>query len=216
MAALTLQSSGAGSIVLNLPKELTRGCLILPNTGFYFSGQFSRLVCNTPSTGQRFFLVLKLLIQFAWGYYFLRNFQKHLKFNCSHSLVRESLGEEFSPLPSIYRIWHHLGWRETGEKGQAPFSRWEGLYPETLSMGSCMEVVIRTSLPGCPLSGSSGQSFKIIAGQNHKMATLHLFDYCKFGSLKILYICIYFVNSLHMYARTCQLLSNIHSPLLSS
>lgn len=113
MAALTLRSSGAGSKVLNLPKELTRGCPILPDTGFNFSGQFSCLVCNTPSTGQRFFLVLKLLIQFAWGYYFLRNFQKHLKFNCSHSLVRESLGEEFSPLPRFYRIWHHSGWRET-------------------------------------------------------------------------------------------------------
>lgn len=113
MVASTLQFSGAWSKVLNLPKELTWGRLSYPDTGPYFSAQFSSLVCDTPSTGKKFFLVLKLLIQFAWGYYFLRNFQKHLKFNGSHNLARELLSTEFSLLSSFTESDITWGWRET-------------------------------------------------------------------------------------------------------
>lgn len=89
-------------------KRINSGLPESPDTGPYFNGQFSCLVCDNPSTEKRFFLVLKLLIQFAWGFYFLRKFQKHLKFNCNPSFARESLGAEFSPFPKICRSWHHL------------------------------------------------------------------------------------------------------------
>lgn len=177
MVAFTLQFSGGWTKVLNLPKELTWGCLVYPDTGSYFSAQFSCLVCDTPSTGKRFFLVLKLLIQFVGGYYFLRNFQKHLKFNGSHNLARESLSAEFFPLPSIYRIWHHLRLEgDSGEKEEEPLSRWKGTYPVTLSVGSCMEVVTET-ISDYPLDGLSGQPFKFLGGRDHNRVAFHLFDY---------------------------------------